>query len=67
VFHLLGLEYRQHVADKLNRAILGWFRHLFPCSMFFPEDSLLINVLVVDLMLLLITIIDTLYIFIGHE
>ncbi|KAG6785728.1 hypothetical protein POTOM_007309 [Populus tomentosa] len=23
VFHLLGLEYRQHVADKLNRAILA--------------------------------------------
>ena len=62
VFRLIGLEYRQDVADKLNRAILG----LFPCSI--QEDSLLINVLVVDLMLLLITIIsDTLYIFIGHE
>ncbi|XP_019438039.1 PREDICTED: glucose-induced degradation protein 8 homolog isoform X3 [Lupinus angustifolius] len=24
VFHLLSLEYRQQVADSLNRAILGW-------------------------------------------
>lgn len=25
MFHLLGLEYRQHVAENLNRAILGLF------------------------------------------
>ena len=24
MFHLLSLEYRQQVADSLNRAILGW-------------------------------------------
>ncbi|KAK4753453.1 hypothetical protein SAY87_022251 [Trapa incisa] len=26
MFHLLSLEYRQHVADSLNRAILGSFK-----------------------------------------
>ncbi|KAJ0026053.1 hypothetical protein Pint_09037 [Pistacia integerrima] len=29
MFHLLSLEYRQHVADSLNRAILGLFPMLF--------------------------------------
>ncbi|KAJ4823871.1 hypothetical protein Tsubulata_030321 [Turnera subulata] len=29
MFHLLSLEYRQHVADNLNRAILGWSPIIF--------------------------------------
>lgn len=29
MFHLLGLEYREHVADNLNRAILGLFPFVF--------------------------------------
>jgi len=32
MFHLLSLEYRQQVADSLNRAILGWltcYLHIF--------------------------------------
>ncbi|MBA0641945.1 hypothetical protein Goklo_026417 [Gossypium klotzschianum] len=29
MFHLLSLEYRQHVAESLNRAILGWATAIF--------------------------------------
>ncbi|KAK6256808.1 hypothetical protein QUC31_000267 [Theobroma cacao] len=29
MFHLLSLEYRQHVAESLNRAILGWASAIF--------------------------------------
>lgn len=32
MFHLLSLEYRQQVADSLNRAILGWsLNFLYAC------------------------------------
>lgn len=38
MFHLLGLEYRQHVADNLNRAILGLFPKLFLlCAIVIPK------------------------------
>ncbi|KAL7244918.1 hypothetical protein ACSBR2_000290 [Camellia fascicularis] len=36
MFHLLSLDYRQHVADSLNRAILGAF-------FFLPKIPLLLN------------------------
>ncbi|KAH8509517.1 hypothetical protein H0E87_011320 [Populus deltoides] len=68
MFHLLGSEYRQHVADKLNRAILGLFLQFFSLFHVFSEDSILTNVLLVDLMILSIIIIHTLlYLFVGPE
>lgn len=39
MFHLLSFEYRQHVADSLNRAILGVY-------IFFVDEG--INVFYID-------------------
>jgi len=32
VFHLTSLDYRQQVADNLNRILIGWFTSL--CSLY---------------------------------
>lgn len=34
MFHLLSLDYRQQVADSLNRAILGLFLDILCAAMF---------------------------------
>ncbi|CAK9178472.1 unnamed protein product [Ilex paraguariensis] len=45
VFHLLSLEYRQHVADNLNRAILGVYLSgsYFPSSTYTVPRNLFIS------------------------